>query len=386
MATYRKIRAAKLFTGITILEGDKVLICQADGTVEDIVEIEEAGDGIEFFPGMISPGFVNAHCHLDLSHLKNEIPHGTGLVNFVQQVMAKRNEKSLEEKLEAMENAAEEMVHAGIIAVGDICNGVESIPVKLKSLIDWKNFVEIGGFVDNTALQRLEQGLKTEERFIQKGMHAQVVPHSPYSVSKSLFGLINEHSSGQLISIHNQEAAAENELYKNKSGELLKLYDNLGIDISGFEASCQNSLPSWLPHLNNQQSIISVHNSFSSKEDIFFAKNYAVDNLSALHFCICINANLYIENTLPPIEMLLEQSCNIIIGTDSYASNNQLSIWEEIKTIQKNFTAFKLETILGWATMNSARALRLDDKLGSFEKGKTPGIVHIYDNVASRIL
>ncbi len=386
MATFRKLRAGKLFTGITMLEDTKVLICQADGTVEDILDIAEAGDGIEFFPGMISPGFINAHCHLDLSHLRNEIPHGTGLVNFVQQVMQKRNEKSADEKLEAMQKAVEEMVHSGIVAVGDICNGDESIGIKINSPIHWKNFAEISGFVDSTAQQRLEPGLKTEESFRQKDMHAQVVPHSPYSVSKALFQLINEQSHGQLISIHNQEAEAENELYKNKKGELLKLYENLGIDISSFEASGKSSLSSWLPYFNKQQSIISVHNSFISKDDIVFARNYAAANLSNMYYCICISANLYIENTLPPIEMLVHENSNIIIGTDSYASNDQLSIWEEIKTIRKNFPAIEFETILRWSTINGARALGLDEKLGSFEKGKTPGIVHIYDNEARRIL
>ncbi len=386
MATYRKLRANKLFTGTAMLGDDNVLIIDTHGTVEGIVNLQDAGDDLEFFPGTLSPGFINAHCHLDLSHLKNDISPSTGLVDFVQQVMAKRNEKSPEEKLESMQSAAEEMYASGIVAVGDICNGVESIPVKLKSPIAWKNFAEISGFVDATAQQRLEPGLKTEESFRQKTMHAQVVPHSPYSVSKTLFQLINKQSLGQLISIHNQEAAAENELYKSKSGDLLKLYENLGINISGFEATGKSSLTSWLPYFNKQQSIISVHNSFSSNEDIVFARQYAAANLSSIYYCICINANLYIENTLPPIEILVNEQASIIIGTDSYASNWQLNVWEEIKTICKNFPKIKLETILGWATINGAKALGLDDKLGSFEKGKIPGIVHTYGDEAHRIL
>lgn len=386
MAAYRKLRTDKLFTGIAMLGAEKVLISLADGTIESMVNLQDAGDDIEYFPGIVCPGFINAHCHLDLSHLKNEIPSGTGLADFVQKLMAKRNEKSLEEKLEAMQSAAEEMYASGIVAVGDICNGDESITVKVNSPIEWKNFAEISGFVDATSEQRLEPGIKTAESFRKSGLHGQVVPHSPYSVSKTLFHLINEQSEGQLISIHNQEAEAENDLYKNKSGDLLVLYKNLGIDISGFEATGKSSLLSWLPFFNKQQSIIAVHNSFSSKADIVFTEKYAEANLSAMHFCICINANLYIENTLPALEMMMDEKANIIIGTDSYASNTQLNVWEEIKTIRKHFPGIALETILGWATINGAISLGLGERLGSFEKGKTPGMVHVNGDTARRIL
>ncbi len=108
-------------------------------------------------------------------------------------------------------------------------------------------------------------------------------------------------------------------------------------------------------------------------------------NLSAIYYCICINANLYIENTLPPIDMLVEQKANIVLGTDSYASNHQLSVWAEIKSICKNHPGIELEKILGWATINGARALGLENKLGSFEKGKTPGVINILDGEVFRV-
>ncbi len=81
--------------------------------------------------------------------------------------------------------------------------------------------------------------------------------------------------------------------------------------------------------------------------------------------------------------MFLENKCNVIIGTDSLASNHQLNILEELKTISKNFPAITAETLLTWATINGAKALQMDNKLGSFEKGKKPGIVLI-ENVEDK--
>ena len=85
--------------------------------------------------------------------------------------------------------------------------------------------------------------------------------------------------------------------------------------------------------------------------------------------------------------MFIKNDCNVVLGTDSLASNHQLSIWEEIKTIQQHFPEIQLEILLKWATINGAKALQLDDTLGSFEKDKKPGVVHISDSgTISRII
>jgi len=362
-----------------MLSAPTVLITDGSGVIIDLVNIEEAGDGIEEFKGIISPGFVNAHCHLELSHLKGRIPENTGLVEFVQQVMNNRS-KGNEQQLEAMEQADSKMYHSGIVAVGDICNSTDSIAVKKSSKILWHNFIEVSGFVGETANARLEamklvsDQFKNELPFQPKTLS----PHAPYSVSKKLFHLLNEQTEAQLITIHNQESAAEDELYLAKQGGFLDLYNNFEIDISSFEPTGKSSVQSWLPYFNKQQSILSVHNTYTSESDIDFLIKYSEKHSSLFSYCICINANNYIEQKNPPIEMLINSDCNVVIGTDSLASNHQLNILEELKTIQlSNNPIFPLSTLLKWATINGAKALQLDSLVGSFEKGKKPGVVLI---------
>ena len=362
-----------------MLSAPTVLITDGSGVIIDLVNIEEAGDGIEEFKGIISPGFVNAHCHLELSHLKGRIPENTGLVEFVQQVMNNRS-KGNEQQLEAMEQADSKMYHSGIVAVGDICNSTDSIAVKKSSKILWHNFIEVSGFVGETANARLEamklvsDQFKNELPFQPKTLS----PHAPYSVSKKLFHLLNEQTEAQLITIHNQESAAEDELYLAKQGGFLDLYNNFEIDISSFEPTGKSSVQSWLPYFNKQQSILSVHNTYTSESDIDFLIKYSEKHSSLFSYCICINANNYIEQKNPPIEMLMNSDCNVVIGTDSLASNHQLNILEELKTIQLlNNPIFPFSTLLKWATINGAKALQLDSLVGSFEKGKKPGVVLI---------
>jgi cytosine/adenosine deaminase-related metal-dependent hydrolase len=310
------------------------------------------------------------------------VPEKSGLVNFVEQVMLGR--KASEDVIQqAMQDAAEEMYKGGIVAVGDICNTTHSLQLKQSSKLHWHNFIEVSGFVAANAEKRFAEMQQAYEAFSTKktgnnNQKTTFCPHAPYSVSKQLFELINNASANQLISIHNQECAAEDVLYKNKSGNFLNLYNKLGIDITSFESTGKSSLQSFLPYFTNKQSVILVHNSFTNQDDILFQQLQSLQQQLQTFYCLCVNANQYIEQTSPPINLLRKNNCQIVIGTDSYASNWQLNILEEIKTIQQQTNhSIPLQELLQWATINGARALRMEDKLGSFEKGKQPGVLLI---------
>ncbi len=383
---YRKLKGTNIFDGYEFRGANSVLIIDGYGAVVDIVDETIAGDGIEYFDGILCPGFVNAHCHIELSHLKGNIAKHIGLVNFVQQVMKGR--AADEEKHTAMQAAAEELYNSGTVAVGDICNTADSLLLKQNSPLHWHNFIEVSGFVEAVAQKRFDDVQEIQAAFgdtlKERAQPISIVPHAPYSVSAKLFGLINEASANKTISIHNQECAAENELYLDKRGDFLELYNNFGIDISDFKATGKRSLESWLPYFSQQQNILMVHNTFTKIDDLQFAANYS--GVKQLYYCICPNANLYIENTLPDVEMMLQQNCDMVIGTDSYASNDQLNMYEEVKIICKNFPGISLETILRWATINGAKALGIDNVFGSFEEGKKPGVVLILEEQAIRLL
>jgi aminodeoxyfutalosine deaminase len=380
--SYKKFLATQLFDGYKFLPSKSVLITTAGGTIVDIVDESTAGDDVQFFDGIISPGFINAHCHVELSHLQNKIASKTGLVNFVQNIITQRQEDT-DVKQAAMQKAADEMYNNGIVAVGDICNTADSIFVKQHSKIKWQSFIEVSGFVDAAASKRLDDIKEVANQFSIFNFQFSIVPHAPYSVSKTLFDLINTATKNKIISIHNQESEEENDLYKNKTGDFLTLYKNLGIDIDLFAPSGKTSLQTWLRYFTNQQQIILVHNTFISEDDIAFAKQSTTKQQPTITFCLCPQANMYIENCLPPVNLLVQNNCQIVLGTDSLASNNQLNILAEINLLQKHFPNINLETMLQWATSNGAKALQMENELGSFVKGKKPGVVLIDESISS---
>ncbi|MFC2138814.1 amidohydrolase family protein [Bacteroidota bacterium] len=113
-----------------------------------------------------------------------------------------------------------------------------------------------------------------------------------------------------------------------------------------------------------------IHNIFTSEEDMQYLNDY----LEKIYWVLCPNSNLYIENKLPRVDLIRRYSNNIAIGTDSLSSNHKLSVLEEIKTISKAFPSISLEELISWATINGAKALGIDDKYGSIEIGKNPGL------------
>lgn len=385
---YRKFKADQLFDGYHLHGNDNVLIADESGKIADIVPITESGDDVQTFSGILSPGLINCHCHLELSHLKKVIPPHTGLIDFLCSVVTKRGFEP-DVIQQEIKQAEKEMYDNGVVAVGDIGNTADTAEVKSKSEIRWQNFVEVLGFTDEGSEENInhyKQVAKTLEEKLQTSTlkhRTSLVPHAPYSISPKTFELINEMTKGQVISIHNQEHPAEDELYKTGGGDYLKLFKIFGIDKSPFPVTGLSSIRSVLPHFSNGQTILLIHNTFMPEEDVVFAKEYAEVNGLELFWCLCINANLYIENKTPPIEMLMRSDCPIVLGTDSYSSNWQLSIATEIQAIKHHFPSLSLETILRWATINGAKALQWDDDLGSFDKGKRPGVVLIENDLSA---
>ena len=366
--SYTKLSATQIFDGYKFLGSNAVLIIKQTShgkVVEEITTIDNAGDNVIHIDGIVSPGFINAHCHLELSYMHKKIPQQTGMVDFILAVLKGRS-TPLEEIQQAITNAELAMVQCGIVAVGDICNTANTIVQKTKSNINYTNFIELSGFVPAVAQQKYNEGLQLVHTFVQHNLTATIVPHAPYSVSNNLFHLINAQHSA-VSTIHYNESQAEREFVEHKSGDMLRLYNTLGISVANCIAN--DSKPTNLtPYINpNAQSQLLVHNVITNEKEIADLKL----KMKNIAYVLCPNANLYIGNGLPNVSILHQLGVTICLGTDSLASNTQLNISAEIKTLRKHFPNIPLATMLQWATSNGAKALQINDQFGSFEKGKS---------------
>jgi len=373
----RKIAATYIFPGNQPPIKNGILTCSSDGTIADISGSNEKiteQSGLEFYSGILVPGFVNTHCHLELSHLKGKIEAKTGIGGFIGQINQLRNQET-ENTEKAIQAADRKMWAAGTVAVGDISNSTLTLETKKSSKIYYHTFIESFGFHPSRAERAFDYAQFVQFQFKEKGLSNCIVPHSPYSVSKPLFEKIKANAIAEksILTIHNQESKSEDEFFKNGVGAILNhLQNNLGIDTSHWESTGKSSMISILPYLPAENQLLLVHNTFTEKEDLEELKK--IRSMDNTFFVLCPNSNLYIENQLPPFTLFREENMNICIGTDSLASNRELSVLAEMITIQYNFPDLKLEELIQWASINGAKALQIDNQFGSFEVGKNPGV------------
>jgi len=346
---------------------------ESTGKIHGIYE-QEAPSGVvvDKRNGVLIPGYVNAHCHLELSHLKDVIPSGTGLIEFIKGVIQLRDFPS--DEIECAIVAAEkEMSEAGIVAVGDISNTTDTLEVKHSSTIRFKTFVEAFDlFQQELTDATFERYYAVYKKFIASMSDKEVsmVPHAPYSVSKELFEKLSQvNGDGSVISIHNQEVAAENQLFLEGDGAFLNFYRYMNLKTEDIPRTGNNSLKYAIDHMNPAYNTLLVHNTMTASEDCDRAHNWSPN----VFWVTCPNANLYIENKLPDYHMMLRKGAKMCIGTDSLSSNWQLSIFEEIKTIKKFQSRLSDLELIRWATLNGAEALGYDD-LGKIEAGISPGL------------
>lgn len=335
----------------------------------------ETGEDALFCEGILCPGFVNAHCHLELSALRGLVPEHTGMTGFAGHVVGKRKNISPEDNSIAIQKALQEMWESGTQAVGDICNEGTTAPFKRNfPALFCYNFVEIFGMRENMAETIWEKGLSLLPFFEGENQRANLTLHAPYSLSLALREKAKNYFSqakNKVVSIHLLESKAEREIFEAKTGDFATFYQQIGIDFQGF--SSKSPIEYVLSPFESSQNLLLVHNTEITKTEI----DDILAHFPNTFFCLCPRSNLFIHNTFPDISLFLKYKNRVCLGTDSLASNHSLEMLAEIYVIQQRFPSIDLHTLLTWLISNGAAALKQSHHLGHFEIGKNAGIIHI---------
>ncbi len=370
----RKISAKYIFTGKEVLKNGIIEIDNI-GKIINVTDTKgklQETASLEYYTGVLVPGFVNAHCHLELSHMKGIIDNnsGKGLPGFIDEIISKRF--SPENLQQIIQKADKEMEKNGIVAVGDISNNDDSFIVKKHSKIFYHTFMECFTTSNASSKQSYETAVRFYNQLINLNLTGAIVPHASYSVPDKLYELLQteESSYPKVVSVHNQETPSEDECIINKTGNLAEVLKIKGFNFSDFTFIANNSMEATLRRQDKNNNILLIHNTFTKEEHIDFAEDFSGN----IYWVFCPLSNLYIEKTLPDIPLFIKKGVKTCIGTDSYASNNELSVLSELKVITNRFPDIKFENLIESACLNGAKALKIEDKFGSIEKGKTPGI------------
>lgn len=372
----RRIAANYVFPVASPPVKNGILELEEDGRITGIVDpggnIREMRR-MEYHNGILVPGFVNCHSHLELSCLKNKIARGTGLAGFLKAVQKERSCLDEASLRKAMQEADQQMVREGIRVCGDVSNTGSSFPVKAESSLYYHTFVEVFGFTSRQMEQRYDEGSLLLHRLKEEhGLPGDMVPHADYSADYRLLRRIRSSMDEReaILSMHYRESSRWTEQRIRILSRLWYMLVKGRPELRYWRAMNLRGLAEALMDYPGELHLLLVHNRFAGIEDLRYAEKMATPPV----WVFCPRSELYINNGLPNIPLFFQEGQAIALGTDSLASNESLSMLEELKVLQEHFPRIPFESMLGWATIQGAQALGVEQNFGSFMPGNNPGI------------
>ena len=339
---------------------------------------ENPGTEAVFYKGAIVPGFVNSHCHIELSYMWKLFRKGTGMAGFIDQINAFRDTSPKSVKVAEIAKWMDILWKQGVSAMADISNCDDSFEVKASSPIYTRTFLEVFGTEPEDCGKVMEGVRLLEEKAASFGIDAAPTPHACYTMSPELLtASIAAGLSSGFLSFHSEESEEEEEMLISGSGKLYRNRKEAGMSTPPVTGS--SSLLYFLDRLEKAHSapydenILLVHEVCMNQEGIDAVKAVMKNPFIAL----CPLSNLYIHNALPPVRLMRNNGLRLTIGTDSLSSNDGLDMVKEMLCLQENFPELSLAELLEWACFNGALFLKKADVLGSIEVGKKPGLVLI---------
>lgn len=343
------------------LQRDIVIELDDNGVIRNVIHTNalDSMASVEFYPGILIPGMVNAHCHLELSYLRGEIAEGSGFAGFARAIGQVRNNFTPEERIHAASVADARMWAEGVEAVADIANDELIMEVKERSKIAYHTMFEHFGLNNTSTTETQALALRYND--------SSATPHSTYSLQDASFKQLCKGEG--LLSIHLLESDDESELYRG-GGSLWAWYERMGwrCDFLDYGSPARRVVQS----TPRDRAMLLVHATRATKEDVELIESHT----HRATWVLCPESNRYISAEQPPVAMLRDMGARIAVGTDSLASARSLSMIDNLRQLGDT-NATPLNELLTWATLNGAIALGIDAEKGSFEVGKRPGVVVI---------
>lgn len=329
-----------------------VRVTVVDGVVEEIADLP-ADERSQAEPVALLPRFVNAHTHLEFSALQQPVKPSSPFPDWIRSVIRYRMDNpSPEFTSESITSGMKESSQAGVGLIGEITTsdtGQTSLESDQTNVVSFREFI---GFRSDAIGPQLEVA---DNLTVAPGSNATLglSPHAPYSVHPELFeGLIDTAVKRDLpVAMHLAETRDEIELLQNRSGRFVDFLQSMNL----WEDSTLGTIRSVMPYLQKLATCkhaLAIHcNYLSAKEMQFLSDN---TNIAVTY---CPRTHHWFGHTSHPFSALLQAGANVILGTDSRASNPDLSIWRELQHVANLPNSPALWEMLHMITDSAAAAL-----------------------------
>ena len=348
--------------GAVAVKGTKI---HRVGTFDEIKMLTNVDKIIDLGNAIIIPGLINIHTHLDLTNLHNRIKPTSNFTHWVFQIVGARIRWKEEDYISSIEKGIELCVESGTTTVADIANTGYSFSVLKKSplrKVVYKEVIDLNPDHAKDVLKKTQKELSSTipDNLLTAGLS----PHAPYSVSKELYQAMAQfaYETGTPVCTHIAETRDEIEFLAKGTGSLPAFLKQIRAIPDNWQA------PGLTPiqYLNETGILrnhpLLIHCNYMTDEEISTIKS------SGASVAFCPRSHHFFGHTNHPVQKLLDAGINVGLGTDSLASNDTLSIIDEMKFLFLHHS-IPPNTLLTMATINGAKALGLESKVGQIKEG-----------------
>jgi aminodeoxyfutalosine deaminase len=320
---------------------------------------------------VILPGLVNAHTHLELSWMRNQVPPARSMPQWVERLMALRRTVG-HEPSEPIADAIRESRAAGTVLFGDVTNTLASYEPLASSGMSAAVFRELLGFnvADPDGTVKGAQAQLEKLRPVAR-LRSSVVPHAPYSVSPALLRAIADASKDALVSIHLGESPEELDFLESGGGAWRSLLTSLGVWTDQWRPPRRGPVDYVASHGLLNQRLLAVHCVHLTERELAMLAEAGASVVT------CPRSNQWVGAGVPPIESFYRSGVRVAVGTDSLASVGDLNVFSELRLMRQIAPGIPAREILASATRHGADALGFGDTLGTIEPGKRAELITV---------
>lgn len=338
---------------------ENVELVEYEGLVAEIRALPASEADV--LPAILIPALVNAHTHLEFSMLTDAICPALPFQDWITSLIQWRRARDPEDESSIRKGLAESRRY-GVTSLGEITTTHAVLPIDVPEGSTVVSFREILGLQQEqigeliqTASDHLNHTTPTAQRgSVQSGLS----PHAPYSVHPNLYEALIELavSRNAPVAMHLAETTDEIELLEDGKGAFAEFLQRRGLwNADVFPGG--RLIRDFLEPLARVPRALAIHGNYFSSRDIHFLARHT--NIATVY---CPRTHAYFRHTPHPLPQLLEAGASVVLGTDSRASNPDLSVWKELQRVAAQFPEISIPQLLALVTTNAADAMGLPVK------------------------
>jgi len=342
--------------GAVAISGEQIV---GAGRFKDI-RARNSGEVVDLGERALLPGLINAHCHLDYTCLRGKIPRQKSFADWIRAINAEKAQLAPADYVASIKEGFAEAKAFGTTTIVNLTNFPELVP-RIRPPIRTHWFGELIDVRGNADVDLAVKSLRSAE-------HWGLAPHAPFTASAELYGRCEQVAS--LLTTHVAESREEMSMFRDASGPLYDFLKEVGREMG--DCGGKTPVAEFVRRAVCPDKWIVAHLNEISGDDFRLLERIE-SKFSIVH---CPRSHSQFGHSPFQFDRLRELGFNICLGTDSLASNDDLSLFAEMRAFQSQFLRVSPEEILQMVTVNPARALQ-QDSMGQIRAGLVADLIGV---------